>query len=79
MTTQRIVRASSLPAKRFGAVTALGRRAGSEFLYAVLGLPIGVVTFTFAVTAVSVGASLVVTVVGLPLVAVTGLASRWLG
>jgi hypothetical protein len=85
MTTQHIVRESgdvpySQQTKRFSALTALGRRqTWSEFSYAVLGLPIGVATFTLAVTALSVNASLVVTVIGVPLVALTGLASRWLG
>jgi hypothetical protein len=61
-------------------LTALARRrTWSELLYALLGLPIGVAGFVFVVAEMSVCASLLVTLVGLPLLAVTGLASRWLG
>jgi hypothetical protein len=61
-------------------LTALGRRrTWSELLYTLLGLPIGVAGFAFVVAEMSVSATLLVTLVGLPLLAVTGLASRWLG
>jgi hypothetical protein len=55
------------------------RRTWSEFLYALLGLPIGIVGFVFIVVEMSVSATLLVTVVGLPLIAVAGFVSRWLG
>jgi signal transduction histidine kinase len=55
------------------------RRTWGELLYAVLGLPLGVAGFTFTVTTLSVSAGLVITFVGLPLLAVTGLASRYFG
>ena len=48
-------------------------------MYAVLGLPIGVALFAFTVTTVAFSAGLLVTFVGLPLLAVTGLISRTLG
>ncbi len=55
------------------------RRTWGELLYALLGLPLGVAGFVFTVTTISVSAGLVVTFVGLPLLAVTGLVSRYLG
>lgn len=71
---------TSTPATRFPAFTATAwRRRWREFLYAVLGLPVGVATFSFAVSALSLSAGLLVTIVGLPLLAATGLASRWIG
>ncbi len=55
------------------------RRAWAELGYALLALPVGIVGFVFTVTTVSLSAGLAVTFVGLPLLAVTGIASRWLG
>ena len=55
------------------------RRTWGELLYAVVGLPIGVALFAFTVTTVSFSAGMLVTFVGLPLLAVTGLISRTLG
>ncbi len=55
------------------------RRTWAEFLYAVVALPIGIAGFVFTVVALSVSAGLLVTFVGLPLLAVTGLASRYTG
>lgn len=54
-------------------------RTWRETLYALLGLPIGVAGFTFTVTTLTFSAGLLVTFVGLPLMAVTGLASRQIG
>jgi len=48
-------------------------------LYALLGLPIGITGFVFTVATPSVSAGLLVTFVGLPLLAVTGLMSRHAG
>lgn len=55
------------------------RRSWVELLYSVLGLPIGVAGFVFTVTTLSVSGGLLVTFVGLPLLAVTGLISRYAG
>lgn len=55
------------------------RRSWAELLYSVLGLPIGVAGFVFTVTTLSVSGGLLVTFVGLPLLAVTGLISRYAG
>jgi signal transduction histidine kinase len=55
------------------------RRTWAEFLYAVLGLPIGVAGSMFTVVTLAVSAFLLVTFIGLPLLALTGLASRYLG
>lgn len=54
-------------------------RTWAETLYAVLGLPIGVAGFVFTVVTLTFSAGLLVTFVGLPLLAVTGLASRQIG
>lgn len=48
-------------------------------LHLVLDLPIGVATFTVAVTLVSTGAALAITIVGLPLLAATLLVARCMG
>ncbi|HZZ97157.1 MAG TPA: sensor domain-containing protein [Jatrophihabitantaceae bacterium] len=55
------------------------RRTWGELLYALLGLPLGVAGFVFTVTTISVSAGLLVTFIGLPLLAVTGLISRYFG
>jgi signal transduction histidine kinase len=63
-----------------GFLTALfERRTWTELLYALLGLPLGVVGFTFVVTTTSVSVGLLITFVGLPLLALSGLAARWIG
>lgn len=55
------------------------RRAWSELGYALLALPVGIAGFVFTVTTVSLSVGLAITFVGLPLLAVTGIASRWMG
>ncbi|MDX2675833.1 sensor histidine kinase [Streptomyces sp. NY05-11A] len=52
----------------------LTARHWRELLYVLLGLPIGIVLFTFAVTMLSLGAGLLVTFLGVPVLA-AGLAS----
>jgi hypothetical protein len=54
------------------------KQTAKDFLYLVLGLPLGIVTFTFAVTALSLSLGLVVTLVGVPLLVLTLLACRWI-
>jgi signal transduction histidine kinase len=71
--TRRTTRVPAFPAALFA------RRTWSELLYALLGLPLGIAGFTFTVTTLSVSAGMLVTFVGLPLLAATGLASRWAG
>ena len=51
---------------------------GKDFAYLVLGLPIGVAVFSFAVTAFALSAGLAITLVGIPLLILTLLASRWI-
>jgi hypothetical protein len=51
---------------------------GRDFAYLVLGLPVGIATFSFIVTALSLSAGLMITLVGLPLLVLTLLASRWI-
>ena len=53
-------------------------QTGKDFLYLMLGLPVGIAAFTFAVTALSLSIGLVVTLVGIPLLVLTLLASRWI-
>jgi hypothetical protein len=54
-------------------LAALGRDA----LYLLLGLPLGIAFFTFAVTGFSLAAGLLITLIGLPVLLLTLLASRW--
>jgi hypothetical protein len=51
---------------------------GKDFAYLVLGLPIGVAVFSFAVTAFALSAGLAITLVGIPLLILTLLATRWI-
>src|SRR3569832_2540458 len=55
------------------------RRTWAEFLYALVALPIVIAGFVFTVVTLSVSAGLLGTFIGLPLLAVTGLASRYTG
>jgi signal transduction histidine kinase len=57
----------------------VSRRTWGETLFAVLGLPIGAAGFVFTTFTLAGSAFLLITFVGLPLLAVTGLASRWAG
>jgi signal transduction histidine kinase len=50
-----------------------------ELLFAVLGLPLGIAGFIFTAVTLTGSAFLLITFVGLPLLAVTGLASRYAG
>jgi signal transduction histidine kinase len=54
-------------------------RTWREFLYALIGLPLGIAGFVFTVTTFAVSVGLAVTFIGLPLLAVTGLGARWFG
>ncbi|HEY7009766.1 MAG TPA: sensor domain-containing protein [Jatrophihabitantaceae bacterium] len=55
------------------------RRTWGELLYALLGLPLGIAGFVFTVVTLSVSAGLLITFIGIPLLAATGLASRYGG
>ena len=54
------------------------KQSAKDFLYLVLGLPLGIASFTFAVTALSLSAGLAITLVGIPLFVLTLLACRWI-
>ncbi|MER6344557.1 sensor histidine kinase [Streptomyces sp. NPDC001595] len=54
-------------------------RSWREFAYVLLGLPIGVLFFTYAVTMLSVGAGLLVTFLGVPVLAAGLAGCRGLG
>ncbi|MGW8063536.1 sensor histidine kinase [Streptomyces ziwulingensis] len=54
-------------------------RSWREFGYVLLGLPIGVLLFTYAVTMVSLGAGLLVTFLGVPVLAATLAGCRGFG
>jgi signal transduction histidine kinase len=55
------------------------RRTWAECLYALVGFPIGLAGFVFTVVSLALSAGLLITFIGLPLMAATGLASRQLG
>ncbi len=55
------------------------RRTYHELAYVVLDLPVGVALFTLMVTLVTTGAAMVVTVVGIPLLAFTMVVARSIG
>ncbi|MGH3744732.1 MAG: sensor histidine kinase [Mycobacteriales bacterium] len=55
------------------------RRTWAELLYALVALPQGVFGFVFVVVTVSLSLGLMVTFVGLPLLAGSGLVARWIG
>jgi signal transduction histidine kinase len=55
-----------------------GRRTWAELAYSVVGLPVAVAGFGFTVATLYFGVLLSLTVVGLPLMAVTSIGSRWL-
>ena len=65
------------PARRGTARRQLAR-LGRELGYLLLGLPLGIATFTIAVTGLSLGVGLAVTLVGIPVILLTLLATRWL-
>ncbi|MFD8740490.1 sensor histidine kinase [Streptomyces sp. NPDC059618] len=54
-------------------------RAWREFGYVLLGLPLGILMFTFAVTMVSLGAGLLITFLGVPVLAAALAGCRGLG
>ncbi|MFJ2738942.1 sensor histidine kinase [Streptomyces sp. NPDC087440] len=54
-------------------------RAWRELLYVLLSLPLGIVGFTFAVTTLSLGAGLLVTFIGIPVLAAGLMTLRGLG
>ena len=64
-------------AGRFAPLPALAT-AGRDLLYLVLGLPLGVAFFTFAVTGLSLAAGLAIMLIGVPVLVLTLLASRWI-
>ncbi len=52
------------------------RRARAGFLYAIIGLPLGVAGFIFTVVSLGVGAYAALTVIGLPVICLSALGSR---
>jgi hypothetical protein len=52
-------------------------RTARELGYVLLGLPVGIATFTLGVTGLSLGVGLAVTLVGIPVILLTLLATRW--
>ena len=59
--------------------TLFTRRTWAELLYALISLPMGVFGFTLEAVTLSVSGGMMITFVGLPLLAATGMASRWIG
>jgi Putative sensor len=82
MTNQRIGhRTPVLPphsSDRRRSLRTSAHRIARESLHALLGLPLGVAAFSWEVSELSVAASLLATVVGLPLLVIGGRATRWL-
>jgi signal transduction histidine kinase len=60
---------------RIGAVLA---RLGLDTTYLLLGLPVGIVTFTVVVVGWALGLSLLITLIGIPIAAATVYVSRWM-
>lgn len=54
-------------------------RTWASLLYLLLGLPLGVLWFTWAVTMYAVGAALVIIWVGIPILVFTQMSMRWIG
>ncbi|MFE6163210.1 sensor histidine kinase [Streptomyces sp. NPDC056486] len=69
-------RRSRIPA---GLRAPIEARAWKEFGYVLLSLPISIVTFTFAVTMLSLGVGLLITFIGIPVLAAGLAACRGLG
>jgi signal transduction histidine kinase len=57
----------------------VNRRTWTELLYALLGLPLGIAGFVFTVVTLALSGGLLVTFIGLPLLAMSGLGARWFG
>jgi len=55
------------------------RRAWAEVLYGLIGLPLTIVAFTWAAASLAVGLSMVVTIVGVWVLAGTVITARWSG
>jgi signal transduction histidine kinase len=55
------------------------RRTWGDLLYALIGLPLGIISVVFMITFLSVGFGLAITLVGLPLIALTVVAGRGFG
>jgi signal transduction histidine kinase len=61
------------------AASLLSRRTWRETAHLVLDLPVGIALFTWAVTMLSLGIGLTITVIGIPLLALTVVSGRWIG
>jgi signal transduction histidine kinase len=59
--------------------TLADRRTWTELLYALIALPLGIAGFVFVVVSLSVSIALAITLIGIPLLALTIVAARWLG
>jgi signal transduction histidine kinase len=55
------------------------RRTWCELLYSLIGLPLGIAGFVFVVTSLSVSFGLSITLIGIPLLAITVSAARGIG
>jgi hypothetical protein len=68
---------SATPGARFAPIPGLATM-GRDFTYLVLGLPLGIAAFTFAVTGLSLALGLAITLVGIPVGLATLLGCRWI-
>jgi hypothetical protein len=53
------------------------RNAGLDATYLIVGLPLGIVTFTVAITGLSLAAGLAITLLGIPILLATLVVVRW--
>ena len=53
------------------------RNAGSDATYLIVGLPLGILTFTVAITGLSLAAGLAITLLGIPILLATLVVVRW--
>ncbi len=57
----------------------LSSRTWRETAHLLADLPVGIALFTWAITMLSLGAGLAITIIGIPLLALTVVSGRWIG
>ena len=67
---------ATVPAFRGNAFTRVVRRLGNDTQYVLVGFPLGIVTISLLMTGFSLGAGMLVTVVGLPILVATLFVAR---
>src|SRR4051812_34086193 len=67
---------ATAPALRGNAFSRVVRRLGNDTQYVLVGFPIGIVTISLLMTGFGLGAGMLVTVLGLPILVATLFAAR---